>query len=244
MEWTSEEILEILDTCAKEFTFPVLDNGYVYLAATRMSVFSNDSDWAIVIEVFGFSPRTGYPDIQIYTFSSKLHERDTSESYISDDAYKNYLKYNPFNESRFIFPVENNDWVDNDNQEYLNTLGKCLLRGQEIPFPPIPSYEQLGIKLEEDSPLTFEFCRFLAEKYRNLVLCTDAEQRVSVLPDMDLLLKLDDWNHPDISNGALPSSSEDFTQIAKAIANNSFEEFQPSKKQNTHWSHWPLGGTL
>ena len=244
MKWTSEKILEILDSCAEEFTFPVLDNGYVYLAATRMSIFGNNSDWAIVIEVFGFSPRTGDPDVQIYTFSSNLYERDSLEKYVSEDAYRNYLENNPFNESRFIYPIDNSDWVDEEDQENLNINGICLLRGKEISFPPISHYEQLGINLEEDVPLTFEFCRFLAENYRELVLSTQKELRVSVLPSMDLLLQLDDWEHPDISDGELPSSSKDFIQIANALAKGSFESFKASCKKNTHWRNWPEAGTL
>jgi len=34
-----EEILSILDDCCDAFTFPMLDNGYVYLAATRLSLY-------------------------------------------------------------------------------------------------------------------------------------------------------------------------------------------------------------
>jgi hypothetical protein len=244
MKWTSEKILEILDSCAEEFTFPVLDNGYVYLAATRMSIFGNNSDWAIVIEVFGFSPRSGDPDVQIYTFSSNLYERYSLEKYVSEDAYRNYLENNPFNESRFIYPIDNSEWVDEEDQENLSINGICLLRGKEISFPPISHYEQLGINLEEDVPLTFEFCRFLAENYRELVLSTQKELRVSVLPSMDLLLQLDDWEHPDISDGELPSSSEDFIQIANALAKGSFESFKASGKKNTHWRNWPEAGTL
>ena len=52
MNWTSERILRVLDASAEQFTFPVLDNGYVYLAATRMSVYRSDGDWAIVIRSF------------------------------------------------------------------------------------------------------------------------------------------------------------------------------------------------
>ena len=244
MKWTSENILAILDSCAEEFTFPVLDNGYVYLAATRMSVFRNESDWAIVIEIFGFSPRSGEPDVQIYTFSSDLYERDSSEKYVSEEAYKNYLENNPFNETRFIYPIDNNDWIDEEDQESLNINEKCLLRGKEISLPAISDYEKSGIELEEDSPLTFEFCRYLAENYRDLVLCTPEELRVSVPPSMDLLLQLDEWVHPDISDGELPSSSEDFKTIANALEKGSLESFQTSGKINTHWRNWPEAGTL
>lgn len=241
MEHTSEKILETLDSCAEDFTFPVLDNGYVYLAATRMSIFGNESDWAIVIEIFGFSPRSGDPDVQIYTFSSNLYERDSSEKYVSEEAYRNYLENNPFNESRFIYPIDNSDWIDEEN---LNINEICLLRGKEISFPSILDYEKSGIELEEAAPLTFEFCRYLAENYRELVLCTEKELRVSVLPSMELLLQLDDWEHPDISDGELPSSSEDFRQIAKALAKESLESFKASSKKNTQWSNWPEAGAL
>jgi hypothetical protein len=61
MDWTPAKILSILDRCCAWFDFPMLDNGYIYLAATRLSFYCCDQDWALVIEVFGFSPRYGNP---------------------------------------------------------------------------------------------------------------------------------------------------------------------------------------
>ncbi|KLV03829.1 hypothetical protein ABT56_17460 [Photobacterium aquae] len=244
MNWTSEQILKILDTCAEESTFPVLDNGYVYLAATRMSVYRSNEDWAIVIEVFGFSPRSGDPDVQIYTFSSKLHNRNLSSNYATEDAYNGYLKSNPYNESRFIYPIENDDWLDEKDLEYTKTKGVCVLRGNKVLVPELPEYQKYGIELEEESPLTFEFCRFLAHKYRDLVLCTEDERRVSVSPELELLLQLDAWSHPDISRGDLPSSSNTFKQVVKAIEVGSAKSYKQTKDENTHWVNWPDAGTL
>lgn len=51
----ADEILEPLDA----YAFPMLDNGYVYLAATRLSLFRSSTDWAVAVEVFGYSPRAG-----------------------------------------------------------------------------------------------------------------------------------------------------------------------------------------
>ena len=76
MQFAADQILAILDRCCDSFTFPMLDNGYVYLAATRLSLYRSVSDWAMVIEVFGFSPRAGLPDTSILTFASRLHNRD------------------------------------------------------------------------------------------------------------------------------------------------------------------------
>ena len=244
MNWEKEEILRVLDECAEEFTFPVLDNGYVYLAATKLTAYRSDSDWAVVIEVFGFSPRSGEPDVQIYTFSSKLYNRNDPSNYVSKEAYENYLKNNPYNESRFVYPIENNDWQSQEEPELLNETKKCILRGIEVSLPPKSEYTKLGINLEEDSPLTFEFCRYLACKYSDLVVCTEAERRVSIPPEMELVLQLDEWHHPDISEGELPSSTQTFQQLAGLFVSGNLESFKNSEITNTHWVNWPEAGTL
>ena len=84
---TAEQILSILDRCCDAFTFPMMYNGYVYLAAVRLSLFRSHEDWAMVIEVFGFSPRAGLPDTHIHTFSSRFYNRDTPDQYVSREAH-------------------------------------------------------------------------------------------------------------------------------------------------------------
>jgi len=74
MRWKSEDVLAILDQCSAKFTFPMLDNGYVYLAATRLSLHRTEADWGMVIEAFGYSPRagiTGYAHLHFREYSSE-----------------------------------------------------------------------------------------------------------------------------------------------------------------------------
>jgi hypothetical protein len=99
------KILDVLDRCCENFTFPMLDNGYFYLAATRLSLYRSTIDWAMVIETFGYSPRSGEPDLCIYTFASSLCNRGVPESYGSGELYESYLRNNPNNEMRFINPI-------------------------------------------------------------------------------------------------------------------------------------------
>src|SRR6185369_2233967 len=112
MSFDPEEILSILDRCCDAFTFPMLDNGYVYLAATRLSLYRSMTDWAMVIEVFGFSPRAGLPDTHMQTFASRLHDRDAPENYVNHEAYERYLANNPHNEFRSIYPIQQGPWQD------------------------------------------------------------------------------------------------------------------------------------
>src|SRR4051812_44760551 len=105
MAFDKEQILAVLDRCCEDATFPMLDNGYVYLAATRLSLYRSIADWAMVIELFGFSPRAEFPDLTLYTFASTLHDRNTPGHYVSPDAYRMYLANHPNDDSRAFYPV-------------------------------------------------------------------------------------------------------------------------------------------
>jgi hypothetical protein len=244
---TVDGILDVLDRCCDAFRFPMLDNGYVYLAATRLSLFRSPEDWAMVIEVFGFSPRAGLPDTHIHTFASRLHDRDTPDKYVSEAAYQNYLLNNPHNESRFGYPVEQGDWQDEDDGELVaRSATHAIVRGRTLELPPEDDYARHGIELENPSGVrVFEFGRYLAAVARNDVLATSGERRISVRPEMVQLLQLEEWNHPNVVDEAeRPSGSPTFQQLSKVLETGDAGAYRPSLPPNTHWSNWPDGGTL
>jgi len=109
----AQQILAVLDHCDDNFTFPMLDNGYVYLAATRLSLYRAAEEWAMVIEVFGFSPRSWLPDTAIYTFASTVCNRDIPQLYGPKEV-SNLLAFNPNNDFRPVYPIEEGDWQDPD----------------------------------------------------------------------------------------------------------------------------------
>jgi uncharacterized protein DUF7003 len=237
-------ILAILDKAAQDFKFPMLDNGYVYLAATRMSLFRSLSDWAVVVETFGYSPRAGLPDTQIGTFASRLHNRKTVENYINEEAFGNYLKNNPHNEAHFIYPLTEGSWLDIDDCDHVAKTGKAQLRDMIIPLPSVAEYHQEGINMTESRAAVFEFCRYLAAKWRDKVLATQMERCINILPEMCQILQLEEWHHPDLVNGELPSETETFQQLARVLACGDVSLYSPAEEPNTHWINWPDGGTL
>lgn len=226
-------ILQVLDDCSSAFTFPMLDNGYVYLAASRLSLHRSADDWAIVIEVFGFSPRSGIPDIHIHTFGSRLHNRDKANR-----------ANNPNNESHFLNPIEEGAWMDEDEPETVSPAGTVTLRERSINLPSVEEYQEAGIELQGERPAIFELCRYLAHHYRDQVLATPSERRVNVPPDLTEILVLEDWHHPDLCNGELPSETETFRELAEVLATGDLIRYRSAEPHNTHWSHWPEGGTL
>ena len=244
--WTSDEILRVLDRGAGAFVFPMLDNGYVYLAATRMSLFRSEVDWALVFEVFGFSPRAGLPDLCILTFGSRLRDRDPPERYVSYDAYRNYLEQHPNDDSRYFHPIAEGDWQDPDDAELVSAgADAIMLRGERVRVPSSADLARRGVELADPPRLqVFELCRFLAEEHRSRVLATPQERRVSVPEELSELLVLDEWTHPDLADAVLPSDTESFVQLAAALSSGDLSRYRPSTAPNTHWSNWPQGGTL
>jgi hypothetical protein len=241
-----KSILAIFDKCNSDNKFPMLDNGYVYLAACRLSLHRSDSNWAMVIEVFGYSPRARLPYISIETFAAMLHDRDRSQNYVTREAYERYLANNPHNEFRAVFPLEEGAWLDSDDNEFLaQDANEFVLRGRPCRLPGLAAYSERGVGLENPGRVSVaEFCRWLASAEREAVLASPAERRVSLLPGMQQLLQLEAWNHPDLAGGEVVGNSETFQQLARVLATGDPSHYAPSKKPNTHWTNWPDGGTL
>lgn len=241
----AQQILAVLDSCCDTFSFPMLDNGYVYLAATRLSLYRTAEEWAMVIEVFGFNPRGSLPDTCIYTFASTICDRDIPEVY-GPREISNLLALNPHNDERFVYPLDSGDWQDGSDYFVSDNATELVARGQRLAIPPPGQYAQRGIILEKPPRVQeFELCRFLAGEVRDLVLATPDERRMSILPSLVQIMQLEEWHHPNVVDSEeRPSRSETFQQLAQVLATGDVDLYRPSQPPNTHWSNWPEGGSL
>ena len=246
MTWTSKDLLAVLDDCCESFTFPALDNGYVYPAATRLALYRSPEDWAMVIEVFGFSPRSGIPDTHIYTFASQLLRQKNAKDFVTQKAYDTYLENNPHNESAFIYPIEEGDWQDPENSELLAKRAHTVqVRDRLVPTPALPTYAAQGIALEDPPNIhVFELCRVLAASCRESVLATADERRMCVPNELLQVMQLEEWLHPDVLRDKRPSASATFNSLADILTGADVSSYKPSTPPNTHWGHWPEGGCL
>ncbi|MEJ7728493.1 MAG: hypothetical protein WKG00_04700 [Polyangiaceae bacterium] len=243
---SAKSILDVLDWAAASFRFPMLDNGYVYLAATRLSLFRSVADWALVVEVFGFSPGGGELDVAVSTFASRLRDRNPPGSYVSRQAYENYLAQHPHDEFRAFSPVARGAWVDPEHDHLVHVdAAELLVRGESVSVPSAEDFARLEIDLSEPPRIcVFELCRALAATRREKVLATAAERRVSVPEDLTELLRLDEWHHPERVASQLPSANETFQQLARVLESGDSGAYRPTRAPNTHWRNWPQGGRL
>lgn len=137
MYYSTKDILDQLDSHAANFTFPMLNNGYVYLTDCRLSAFRDEKRWVLLIEVLGFNYRGGGHggiDNCLYLFDNCFTSSEAGNMdflYLTDDS----------NEGNTF---------DLDYAESLNPdVHSMLLRGQEIAIShDVEFYQSKGIELE------------------------------------------------------------------------------------------------
>lgn len=229
------EVLNQLDQCNSEYTFPMLDNGYVYLAGTKLSAYRDDNRWVIIIEVIGFNYRGGGHN----GISNCLH------------IYGNCLTYpSGIRNENFLYLTDNaNDCNTFDDEEYFYLNPKCSnfkLRNEILPvIHDKQKYRSLGIELEDKTKISaFEFLRLLNTLHHDKLIANEDEILKRIPIDIPKIIELNEWFHPNIVNGELPSENETFKQIALTLETGNIDCYKPTHKPNTNWKNWPDGGTL
>ncbi len=240
---SADGILRILDASAEAFVFPMLDNGHVYLAAARLSCFSGTEGWAVVFDVFGYSPSEGIPSTAIISIGEGLIETERAEGFATPEAFAAFRNSNPFWRQDFFHPIEGEDWIDDEVGEVMRAETMTLsLLTKSVAAPSLNLLEQIDAEGGIGEPMHLaNVSRALALWHRKDVLCGNA--RVRIPEGWTELLRLDEWRHPDLVAGEVPSAIPTFQSIAKVMAH-----CEPSlyvaEEPNTHWSNWPEGGTL
>ncbi|RMB62767.1 hypothetical protein EAX61_04100 [Dokdonia sinensis] len=234
-EYTAEDILEQLDRCANDFTFPMLDNGYIYPVHSKLSAYRDGNRWALIIEVIGFNYRSGGHN----GISNCLH------------TYGNCIDTKPGTDNaNFLYITDSSSdhpTFDDEYEESLNPKSKTMiLRKNEIAINHNRKfYINKGIELEEDDKIfIWEFLRGLEPEHNKDFEATENEIRTRIPRDLPQIMELTEWNHPDCADSELPSRNETFQQIAKVLETGNTELYKPNVKPNNHWKNWPAGGTL
>lgn len=232
--FSAAEILDQLDRCAEAFTFPILDNAYVYPAAARMTLFRDAARWAIVIEVLGFNSHmggTGGIDDALYCFGNCLRRPPG---------------ISPEDTLRPVGDGGSGPLFDPEGMTLRRTATDLSIRGTRVELPRDPEhYLERKILLEKPPDVQgFELLRGLLPEHRGCLLATEEELRARIPADLAQIFRLDEWSHPDISDGDMPAQCPTFQALARVLETGDLTLYRPRRKPNTHWSRWPEGGVL
>ncbi len=230
-----DEVLRQLDQSAGAFNFLMLDNGYDYPAAARLSAYSDGNRWAIVIEGLGYHNRCNFHEaIQdvLYLFGNVLsNPPGTSNEGIL------YPTSDPLDGPLFD---EEYGWTVREGMTHIR------IRDHLIPIQLDPdSMRALGVELQFPPAVGgHELLRSLVPQHRDRLLATEEDLHERVPTSLPLVLRLDEWHHPDLAGGEIPSKNETFCMVADVIASADHSHYRPTCGPNTHWSNWPDGGSL
>src|SRR5690606_34969336 len=128
----------------------------------------------------------------------------------TQEAYESYRAINPFNELSSAYPIDEGEWQDTEDHEFVADAADAVpVRGNSIRIPDWQEYASRGIVLENPPRVfVFELCRFLAAVTRDGVLATEDERRINVAPHLRKILQLEEWHHPDVCGDERPSQTE------------------------------------
>lgn len=233
--FSTNDILTQLDACAKDFNFPVLDNGYIYPVVSRLSVFGDLESWVIAIEVVGYHYR--------------LYGHDSVENCLY--IYGNRLGFEPgMNNANVLLVTADSDEGATFVGDQWGTLNpdvhSMLIRDQKVSIPKDPAfYTSRNVELKNPPSIrVYEFMRANLPEYKTEFLAIEDEIYDCFRQNLPKIMQLDEWFHPDIAGDEKPSENETFQMIATVLESGDRSFYKPTKDPNNHWSNWPYGGSL
>lgn len=226
-KYTESEILDQMDKCAEEFNFPILNNINSHLVDIKLTSFRSFEEWLIVFEEVALFQETMFMNT-VSAYGNKV--RSPGVQLGIDDI---------------IQPVAGQPIFDEDGTLGLDLFDfEIKINGKKKRFSPTKAdYRAVKINLQKrDVPDAAKLFRYLVatvpEEFFQLEkkLLQISGRKES---NLKVFLRLDDWHHPDVADGELPSESISFKSLAAALVSGDPNLYScPSKLQNTHWSNW------
>lgn len=216
----------------------MLDHGYYYLADVRLLGYRDELRWGIVFEtLICTSTDCGHDAMrdQLYCFGNRLRH----EPGFTDDCIWSRTSDAPEG------PAFTSSFGPHCPTE-VSRVTSIRIRDQVVPMTTNRAdYAAEGIILEDPTTIwNFELLRWMAPRYRSLLMATEEELQQGFSEPIPLFMRLYQWRHPDVARGERASDLQTFQMLAEALVTGDPTRYRPTEAPNTHWSNWPLGGSL
>lgn len=245
---TREDILSLWDECYRRRRFLILDGGEEWPAGSRLTIYRNDNDWALVMEeLCFFSPGGGHLGI-----CDLIYRSGSNISVERKGAGKTYLHVTSDGEGEPAF-LPPHQFDVNPNVKSIRVRGKIVkvdvseyaLKKKAIPLPKATqvNYRRVDGKCEAKTIppklLGQHLLWSLLPENREILLATDEERRDGLPREIPLFIQLDDWHHPPMMRDQLkPSQTETFKLLAEVIVAGDTSLYRPTLPANTDWRNW------
>jgi hypothetical protein len=240
--YTMKEILSDLDNNALYEYFLDLEHGYFYTSGSRINLFGNKKDWAIVFEKTGFGNRSGKAEI-VLDYMGNCITNPTNAGLDSQFITNTYS---------IELIAEEFDCIAEGFELVSKSVESISIRNKILPVEQkMEEYQKIGIDIQDfDNPenqIDFpSLVRYLDENHPNLFRATEEELRTFLPVGLPLIMKIDNWFHTKINayGGPKPSENETFQMIAEILVSKDITKWRPEMQPNNNWRNWPEAGEL
>jgi Homeodomain-like domain len=272
--YTAQDIIEYLDNLPyiPPYSFVDLEHPYFYTANSRLTLFADETRWAMTFEMSGYTPRGFRVELWLNHYGNCLVNLtpvpNSNEFYNSqfltlidgDELRRIEINEDNITEAdKAALGISEENYDDDEFLEFAESVRSGIeevkLRGQYV---KIPSTKQGYVKwvpdiMIRDYPKQIDFrdlARYLAYEYEELCRATDEELRTYIPHDLPKIMVIDEWHHKPYSvyNGSVsgdpPSSYETYRLIAEVLETKDPARFKPTLSPNNHWINWPYAGAL
>ena len=216
------DILAKLDEAAADYSFPVLNNVEIDLAAIWMTAFRNSDEWLIVFQQIAFA--AGF-----HGFADAI------------SAYGNSLKVQGV--QRAIAPVSFAGKGDSSKLN-IHDFAVRVHKSRARHFnPSVADYRSAHVDVDDESRAETKILRYLASRIGDdLHVSDDVLLRTCKRNSARLkkFMELDKWHHPDVADDERPSNTACFKSLARALARGDASLYKCNPASfNTGWWQWP-----
>lgn len=251
-KYTAQDIIEYLDKVPyTSFFFIDLEHPYFYTANSRLTLFADETRWAIVFEKSGYANRGFQIQLEVNYFGNCLENLESTG------------RAGSFFNSHYITLVDHEELtrIEKGFEEIREDIEEVKVRDRYVKIPKTKQSYQKWIPnlITRNYPeeVTFvDLGRYVAYEYEELCRATDEELRHCIPTDLPKIMMIDKWHHkscpfwdetgtqPGSSDGDPPSSYETYRLIADVLEKRDPTRFKPILKPNNHWINWPQAGSL
>ncbi|MBZ4188071.1 DUF7003 family protein [Niabella beijingensis] len=262
MTFTKKEILDELDLAfdgipGKRFPvgkeedvkynfFPDLEHGYCETAGSKIHLYADAANWAIVFEKSGYQNRGGRAEIELNYFGNCIEytiETYPERNYISNTQAIVLIDGEEFER------IQNTEGGEMETFELIDPdIKEIKVRDTLAAFDNnYKNYEKLGIKIRDfDNPRKLigfgDLIRYYAETDPEIVAATAAEIKKNIPEELPKLITLEEFYFSSAyDKDNPPSSVETYKLIAKILVAKDTGYWKPTLEPNNNWKNWESG---
>lgn len=225
--------------------FPDLEDGYMYVAGSKIHLYALDRLWSVVFEINGYHTRQGESIASLFYFGNCLNLEvfeAAGRKYISNLYQHTLISGDEF--ERIELQVDD----DEEAFERIDPKTEVIqVNGQKVPFEPNRAkYVELGIQPDAHNPSGWiefgEFMRYLHETDPAVLAVSDSIIERPFATPLSKLMTIDKFHfHSVLDKTNCPSELETFQQIANVLESGDKGAWSPTLKANNDWRNWESG---